>query len=307
VPLVSNEQIIGTLSLSSTVTSAYTNHHVDLAERVSAQIAGAIANAQLHTRLDIEAREKEVVAEIGLAITSSMNIDEVYQRFSELVSRLIPYDRLSISIINAESNSSQISYMTGLNIEGRQPGDKISLAGSMVGRVAESHGPIILQNVTREEISEQLPGFLPIYDAGIRSSLAVPLIQADVFVAVMQVRSFADGAYDQHDAILVQRVGDQIAGAIANSLLYTERQVAESALHETEEKYRVLVENANDSIVLVNDGKIVYCNSAFENLLGYSLDELPGIQIEHVIVPEQLDRVIGYDLLRQQGKPVFPR
>jgi two-component system cell cycle sensor histidine kinase/response regulator CckA len=302
--LISNEEIIGTLALSSTALNAYTNHQVDLAERVSAQIAGAIANAQLHTRLDIEAREKEVLAEIGQVISSSLNIEEVYQQFSELVSRVIPFDRLSIAIINAESNTSRVSYMTGLNIEGRQPGDEIPLAGSLVGRVAESHGPTILQNLTREEISEQLTGFLPIFDAGIRSSIAVPLIQADVFVAVMQVRTFADGAYDQHDATLAQRVGDQIAGAIANSLLYTERQVAESALHETEEKYRVLVENSNDSIVLVRDGKVVYCNSAFENLLGYSLDDLPGIQIDHVIVPEQLDRVLEYDILRQQGKDV---
>lgn len=45
-------------------------------------------------------------------------------------------------------------------------------------------------------------------------------------------------------------------------------------MHEAEQKYRVLVENANDPIVLLQDGTIVYCNSAFETLIVYESEAI---------------------------------
>ena len=46
-PLISNDQIIGVLSLRSLKTKAYTDRDVRVAESISSQIAGAVANAQL--------------------------------------------------------------------------------------------------------------------------------------------------------------------------------------------------------------------------------------------------------------------
>jgi len=47
IPLISKDQVIGTLALQTAKQNAYTQVDLKLAERVSAQIAGAIANAQL--------------------------------------------------------------------------------------------------------------------------------------------------------------------------------------------------------------------------------------------------------------------
>jgi PAS domain S-box-containing protein len=54
----------------------------------------------------------------------------------------------------------------------------------------------------------------------------------------------------------------------------TDRLVAEEALRESEEKFRVLAETSPVSICIYQRGKIIYANPATEQLLGYSLEEL---------------------------------
>lgn len=61
-------------------------------------------------------------------------------------------------------------------------------------------------------------------------------------------------------------------------------------LRDSEERYRDLFENANDLIQFINtDGSIKYANQAWKRTLGYSEEEIPGLNLYEIIHPDYLE------------------
>ena len=70
----------------------------------------------------------------------------------------------------------------------------------------------------------------------------------------------------------------------------TERKRADDQLRISEERYRQLFEGAHDLVYTHDlDGRITSMNSAGERITGYSHEELLGMPIQNLVVPEQLD------------------
>jgi len=95
VPLVSMDRPYGVMHLRSLKADAYTERDLDLARRVGDQIAGVIANARLHEEVEREAHEREALADIGRIVSSSLDIDEIFESFAERARDLIPFDRIN--------------------------------------------------------------------------------------------------------------------------------------------------------------------------------------------------------------------
>jgi len=66
----------------------------------------------------------------------------------------------------------------------------------------------------------------------------------------------------------------KVIGVAGFSRDISERKRFENALMESEEKFRELAENTNDSFILRSGKKIVYVNPAFEQVYGYTKEEL---------------------------------
>ena len=84
----------------------------------------------------------------------------------------------------------------------------------------------------------------------------------------------------------------------------TERKMSEQALRASEEKYRLLVDNANDAIFIAQDGRIKFPNPKTVQILGYSLEELEQVGYMDLVHPD--DRAIVHeerDKRRKRGDP----
>ena len=83
------------------------------------------------------------------------------------------------------------------------------------------------------------------------------------------------------------------------------RQTTERRLKESEEKYRKILEEINDAFFELDlKGCITFCNHAFCDLLGYSMDEIQGISYREYVGEANLAGVIEmFTRVYQTGRP----
>ena len=250
--------------------------------------------------------EKMIMAEIGQIISSTLDIEEVYKLFSEKVKTLIPYDRIAINLINKDGVTLINRYVEGDSAPGRDAGEIFPLAGTFTETIIKDRKGLFFDGKEESEIAAKFPGLVPEMKAGARSFLSVPLISRDQAIGGLHFRSNKCGAYSNKDLKLAESISTQIAGAIANARLFADRQQAEKALKESEEKYRLLVQNAKDAIFIVQDGVIKFSNIKTEKLFGYSAAELAAIPFSNHILPA--DRETAYEKVSEGStRAEFPK
>ncbi len=103
------------------------------------------------------------------------------------------------------------------------------------------------------------------------------------------------GEVDPFEYALITRQGKRIEAILNTKLIkyggenailgivtdITERKRAEEALRESEEKYRTFFNTSPDGIAITTlDGKILDANQAYQNMLGYTLEELKELNYQ---------------------------
>ncbi len=79
-------------------------------------------------------------------------------------------------------------------------------------------------------------------------------------------------------------------------------KAAEDKLRESEEKYRLLVENAVEAILVVQDWQVKYINPQAIRLSGYSKEEFTSLTLDKIIHPEDLPILKKRHQMRLKGK-----
>ena len=84
----------------------------------------------------------------------------------------------------------------------------------------------------------------------------------------------------------------------------SERKRAEAALRASEEKYRAVVENANEGIIVTQDGLLKYANPRVLALVDRQAEVVTGTSFIELVHPDDRARVYGNYMRRIRGEAV---
>jgi PAS domain S-box-containing protein len=110
---------------------------------------------------------------------------------------------------------------------------------------------------------------------------------------------------DHLETMVEERTGELRKANKELNIEITERKQVEEAQRESEEKYRLLVDNANDAIFIAQDGVIKFPNPTLLQTSGFSTDELAKTPFVNLIHPGDRDMVLDRHKRRLKGEDVL--
>jgi PAS domain S-box-containing protein len=160
------------------------------------------------------------------------------------------------------------------------PAESFSTVPTAVTRHVLEHGALLVNGGV---VPEGLH-LTPFGDAQRHSAAALFTVmrQGATPIGILSIQSYQAGAYTAEDLQLLQTLADHCGGALERI------RVAES-LRESESRFRSLFESAPIGLALHDaQGHYIYINAAYQEMLGYSEEELRARGTRGVTVPEDI-------------------
>ena len=214
-PVTSRGHLVGVLALSGKKSGKYSLDDVNFAEDIVSQAAASLEKEYLQEQLRKREQELSVINRLAGVMTSSLNIQEVYDAFVAGLRDVIEVDFATIALI--ERNEVRFEALYAETGSAWQTGDKIPLKGTAAEWVASHKKALVepdLAQKTRFWTGKEY------VKRGIRSIVYLPLLVKGDVIGSLTIASRMPNAYDPERVHLLERLASQIAMPVENSRLY---------------------------------------------------------------------------------------
>lgn len=174
-------------------------------------------------------RQLMTCVEIGKALTSTFNMEEILRIVLERLSELIPAKNWTIFLLDPKTRELKFEVVAGVEKEALSH-LRVKLGEGIAGTVAETGEPILVEDVRKDPRfspkADRLTGFVT------RSIICLPLkIQGSVIGVVEVINPEDPTLFHEHSMMTLSILADYLAIAIGNALNY--RKMADLALTDT--------------------------------------------------------------------------
>lgn len=215
-PLTYKGVVRGALSTQSYRPNAYGPEDVELLEGIADLAAVAIENAKHVTELDRRSREAEKLEEIGRALTSSLDFEEVLARVSAAAMDLLDADgagvwtfEKTVATVRSSVGSIQIP-----------PGATWDMEGPLYETLVKEGDPFVIDDLsTSPLVPDHLQEFL---EGG--SGMGIPLVIGDRVAGALAAGSREVRRFSEYDTALLSRLAGQASVALDNAELHASIQ-----------------------------------------------------------------------------------
>jgi phosphoserine phosphatase RsbU/P len=159
----------------------------------------------------VETADLTYLVQLADALNTTLDLQTLLNRTSELVRAIINYRIFAILLLNDRTHELRMRFQIGHTQDVERM--RFPLGKGVVGHVALTREPILLNDVSTS----------PVYIAAnpeVRSELAVPLIAKNRLIGVMDLESEKAGHFREEHLHLLTLTASRIAQAIENARLY---------------------------------------------------------------------------------------
>jgi GAF domain-containing protein len=223
VPMISQDRVIGVMTVQSTRKAGlYDEDHERLLSAMANQAAGAVANARGYSELEERLTELSVFNEIGTALGSVLEFDELLNVIYEQTRRVMDADQLYISLYDEKTKT--IEFPLVIEAGRRVMTSSRKFGNSISERVITTRKPLLIKRDFRKTL--QNIGADIILEEGEAEPLCwlgVPMISQNKVMGVMVVQNVdKEEVFDEDDLHILTTIANQAAGAIANARAYSQ-------------------------------------------------------------------------------------
>jgi PAS domain S-box-containing protein len=234
----------------------------ELLELFASQAAVALRNARLFEAARMQTDRLAVVNRIAKTVGLTLRMDELRETVYRELATLFRGDAFSIAL--SEDAPAERELFIRIEEGRRRSPVRYSGGPKLISRVLEERKTIIVRDLARD-------GGLPC------AWLGAPILIGDRVSGVISLLSTQRETYSEEDAELLSTIAEQVAAAIERARLY-------QSLHDSEQRYRTLFEQANDAVILQDlDGRILDVNERACQLLGYPREKLVGMPASDIV------------------------
>jgi sigma-B regulation protein RsbU (phosphoserine phosphatase) len=160
----------------------------------------------------VEPADVDYLMRLADALNTTLDLQTLLTRTSELVRAVIEYRIFAILLLNDRTHELRMRFQIGHTPEVERM--RFPLGKGVVGQVALTRQPILLNDVRSSD-------FYLNANPTVRSELAVPLIAKNRLIGVLDLESATNGYFRPEHLHLLTLTASRIAQAIENARLYS--------------------------------------------------------------------------------------
>jgi PAS domain S-box-containing protein len=254
-------ELVGRVYIAYTENRVFLNEESALIGDIGRRITNYIVNQRLLARVQHTVEGLQTVAEVGAAITTTMNPNQLLQSIVDLTKTQFGFYHAHIYLYEESSNTLVLAAGAGdigrqMVAESRQI--PLTAPRSLVARSAREQKALVVGDVQAE------PGFLahPLLPET-QSELAVPLTVGGLLLGVLDIQSSEKNGFTAEDVNVQMTLASQIAVALQNAGQYQQTQ---DALEEVSALQKTLTREGWQAFITAVDRPIQGFSASHEGI-----------------------------------------